>query len=198
MKQLPEDENTITFNNFSIVNFKKKSPIDKKIKLLYNSIPYLSTKDFPNLLLCCKKFNNKLRKKIYAYILQQKDISLNIRLKIWKSILKIDDIKKNFDYRVVLDDAHEPKIKAQISKDIAKVVDIIYAASMVNGDMKYCQGMHYIGKFLYKVFGEEEAFYILVGIFLNTEYSLVIGKDLDRLNIFFYVFSRMINLFEPE
>ena len=80
----------------------------------------------------------------------------------------------------------------------AKVVDIIYAASMVNGDMKYCQGMHYIGKFLYKVFGEEEAFYILVGIFLNTEYSLVIGKDLDRLNIFFYVFSRIINLFEPE
>ena len=213
MKQLPEDENTITFNNFSIVNFKKKSPIDKKIKLLYNSIPYLSTKDFPNLLLCCKKFNNKLRKKIYAYILQQKDISLNIRLKIWQSILKIDDIKKNFDYRVVLDDAHEPKIKAQISKDMtrtlteneenkemikAKVVDIIYAASMVNGDMKYCQGMHYIGKFLYKVFGEEEAFYILVGIFLNTEYSLVIGKDLDRLNIFFYVFSRIINLFEPE
>ena len=213
MKQLPEDENTITFNNFSIVNFRKKSPIDKKIKLLYNSIPYLSTKDFPNLLLCCKKFNNKLRKKIYAYILQQKDISLNIRLKIWQSILKIDDIKKNFDYRVVLDDAHEPKIKAQISKDMtrtltekeenkemikAKVVDIIYAASMVNGDMKYCQGMHYIGKFLYKVFGEEEAFYILVGIFLNTEYSLVIGKDLDRLNIFFYVFSRIINLFEPE
>ena len=213
MKQLPEDENIITFNSFNIVNFKKKSPIDKRITLLYNSIPYLTTKDFPNLLLCCKKFNNKLRKKIYACILQQKDISQNIRLKIWQSILKIEDIKKNFDYKVVLDNAHEPKVKAQISKDMtrtvteneenkelikAKVVDIVYAACVVNGDMKYCQGMHYIGKFLYKVFGEEEAFYILVGIFLNTEYSLVIGKDLNRLNVFFYVFSRMISLFEPE
>ena len=213
MKQLPEDENIMTFNSFNIVNFKKKSPIDKRITLLYNSIPYLTTKDFPNLLLCCKKFNNKLRKKIYACILQQKDISQNIRLKIWQSILKIEDIKKNFDYKVVLDNAHEPKVKAQISKDMtrtvteneenkeiikAKVVDIVYAACVVNGDMKYCQGMHYIGKFLYKVFGEEEAFYILVGIFLNTEYSLVIGKDLNRLNVFFYVFSRIISLFEPE
>ena len=80
----------------------------------------------------------------------------------------------------------------------AKVVDIVYAVSMVNGDIQYCQGMHYIGKFLYEVFGEENAFYILVGIFLHTEYSLVIGKDLDRLNIFFYVFQRMISLFEPE
>ena len=213
MKQLPENENTISFNNFNIVNFKKKGKIEKKIHLLQNTIPYLIPKDFPNLLLCCKKFNNKLRKKIYAHILQQKDINQNIRLKIWQNILKIDEIKKKFDYKVVLNNAHEPKVKTQISLDMsrtvseneqnkeenkAKVVDIVYAVSMVNGDIQYCQGMHYIGKFLYEVFGEENAFYILVGIFLHTEYSLVIGKDLDRLNIFFYVFQRMISLFEPE
>ena len=58
--------------------------------------------------------------------------------------------------------------------------------------------MNYIGQFLYEVFGEEEAFYLFVGIFLNTKYSLIIGKDLKRLNIFFYVFKRIISLFEPE
>ena len=58
--------------------------------------------------------------------------------------------------------------------------------------------MNYIGQFLFEVFGEEEAFYLFVGIFHNTEYSLIIGKDLQRLNIFFYVFKRILSLFEPE
>ena len=213
MKQLPDYENKNNSNNFNFANFKKKDPTDKRIKLLYNSIPYLSNKDFPNLLLCSKKYNSKLKKKIYAHILKQKDINNNIRLKIWQNILKIEEIKKKYDYKVVLINAHEPKVKTQIELDMsrtvteneenkeinkAKVVDILYAVSMVNGDIKYCQGMNYIGKFLYEVFGEENAFYIFVGIFLHTEYSLVIGKDLDRLNIFFYVFKRMISLFEPE
>ena len=122
-------------------------------------------------------------------------------------------LKKKYDYKVVLINAHEPKVKTQIELDMsrtvveneenkeinkAKVVNILYAVSMVNGDIKYCQGMNYIGKFLYEVFGEEDAFYIFVGIFEYTEYSLVIGKDLDKLNIFFHVFKRMISLFEPE
>ena len=213
IKQLPDFENKNNSNNFNITNFKKKDSTDRKIKLLKYSIPYLSTKDFPNLLLCSKRYNNKLKKKIYAHILHQKDISNEIRLKIWQNLLKIDEIKKNYDYKVVLINAHEPKIKSQIALDMSrtvteneenkeinksKVVDILYAISMVNGDIKYCQGMNYIGKFLYEVFGEEEAFYIFVGIFFNTEYSLVIGKDLNKLNIFFYVFKRMISLFEPE
>ena len=213
IKQLPDNDNKNNFNNFNITNFKKKDLIDKKIKLIYNSIPYLSNKDFPNLLLCSKRFNIKLKKKIYSYILKQKDISNEVRLKIWQNILNIKEIKKKFDYKIILINAHEPKIKAQIELDMSrtvteneenkeinksKVVNILYAISMVNGDIKYCQGMNYIGKFLYSVFGEEEAFYIFLGIFLHTEYSLIIGKDLDKLNIFFYVFKRMINLFEPE
>ena len=213
IKQLPDDENKNNFNNFNITNFKKKDAIDKKIKLLSNCIPYLSTFDFPNLLLCSKRYNTKLKKKIYTHILQQKNINMKIRLKIWENILKIDEIKKKYDYKIVLINAHEPKIKTQIELDMsrtvteneenkeinkAKVVDILYAISMVNGDIKYCQGMNYIGKFLYEVFGEENAFYIFLGIFLHTEYSLIIGKDLNRLNIFFYVFKRIISLFEPE
>ena len=210
IKLLHDDKNKI---NFNIKNFTKKDNISKRIKLLYNCIPYLTNKDFPNLLLCSKKFNDKLKKKIYTHILQQKNIDTKIRLKIWQNILKIDEIKKKYDYKVVLINAHEPKVKTQIELDMsrtvveneenkeinkAKVVNILYAVSMVNGDIKYCQGMNYIGKFLYEVFGEEDAFYIFVGIFEYTEYSLVIGKDLDKLNIFFHVFKRMISLFEPE
>ena len=51
IKQLPDDENKNNFNNFNITNFKKKDKIGKKIKLLNNTIPYLSNLDFYNILL---------------------------------------------------------------------------------------------------------------------------------------------------
>ena len=210
IKQLPDDE---AYNGFSIVNFKKKDPISRKIKLIYNTIPYLTYIDFNNLLLCSKQFNTKLKKRIYTYILKQKNLDNKIRLMIWQNILGVSKIKEKYDYRVVLCNAHHPKIKNQIQLDMArtvssndenkeenknKVTNILYAVSEVNGDIQYCQGMNYIGQFLFEVFGEEEAFYLFVGIFNNTEYSLIIGKDLQRLNIFFYVFKRIMSLFEPE
>ena len=210
IKQLPDDEKT---NKFSIINFTKKDEINKKIKIIYNSIPYLTNKDFNNLLLCSKQFNIKLKKKIYSYILKKENLDNKIRLKIWQNILGVKKIKEKYDYKVVLCNAHHPKIKSQIALDMSrtviendenkeenknKVINILYAVSEVNGDIQYCQGMNYIGQFLYDVFGEEEAFYLFVGIFYNTEYSLIIGKDLKKLNVFFYVFKRLISLFEPE
>ena len=180
---------------------------------LINSIPYLTNLDFNNLLLCSKQFNIKFKKKIYSYILKQKNLDNKIRLMIWKNILGVAKIKEKYDYKVILCNAHHPKIKNQIQLDMSrtvssndenkeinktKVTNILYAVSEVNGDIQYCQGMNYIGQFLYEVFGEEEAFYLFVGIFHNTEYSLIIGKDLQRLNIFFYVFKRILSLFEPE
>jgi len=210
IKQLPDDEIN---NSFSIANFKKKDEISRKIKLIYNSIPYLTKLDFNNLLLCSKQFNTKLKKKIYSYILKQKNLDNKIRLKIWQNILGVSKLKEKYDYKVILCNAHHPKIKNQIQLDMArtvssneenkeesknKVSNILYAVSEVNGDIQYCQGMNYIGKFLYEVFGEEEAFYLFAGIFDNTEYSLIMGKDLIRINIFFYVFKRIISLFEPE
>ncbi len=210
IKQLPDDE---AYNGFSIVNFKKKDEINRKIKLIYNSIPYLTNLDFNNLLLCSKQFNIKLKKKIYTYILKQQNLDNKIRLMIWQNILGVAKLKEKYDYRVILCNAHHPKIKNQIQLDMArtvsandenkeenknKVANILYAVSEVNGDIQYCQGMNYIGKFLFEVFGEEEAFYLFVGLFENTEYPLIIGKNLQRLNIFFYVFKRIISLFEPE
>ena len=210
IKQLPDDE---AYNGFSIVNFKKKDEINRKIKLIYNSIPYLTNLDFNNLLLCSKQFNIKLKKKIYTYILKQQNLDNKIRLMIWQNILGVAKLKEKYDYRVILCNAHHPKIKNQIQLDMArtvsandenkeenknKVANILYAVSEVNGDIQYCQGMNYIGKYLFEVFGEEEAFYLFVGLFENTEYPLIIGKNLQRLNIFFYVFKRIISLFEPE
>ena len=58
--------------------------------------------------------------------------------------------------------------------------------------------MQYIVLFLMELYGEEESFYLFLALLLNTEYSLLFEKDLQKLKIFFYVFKRIISLFEPE
>ena len=58
--------------------------------------------------------------------------------------------------------------------------------------------MNFIACTLYELFGEEEAYYIFLSLFKNTEYPLIFAKDLKKLKIFFYVFNRIIQLFEPE
>lgn len=110
IKQLSDDEKT---NKFSIINFTKKDEINKKIKIIYNSIPYLTNKDFNNLLLVSKQFNIKIKKKIYSYILKKENLDNKIRLKIWQNILGVKKIKEKYDYKVVLCNAHHPKIKSQ-------------------------------------------------------------------------------------
>ena len=76
-----------------------------------------------------------------------------------------------------------------------KLIDILCAISQFNN---YYQGMQYIVLFLMELFGEKEAFYLFLGILLNTEYSLLFEKNLQKLKVFFYVFKRIISLFEPE
>ena len=58
--------------------------------------------------------------------------------------------------------------------------------------------MNFLVEFLLANFEEEEAFYIFVALFENTEYSLIFTKDLKKMKIFFYVFKRIISLYEPE
>ena len=58
--------------------------------------------------------------------------------------------------------------------------------------------MNYIVEFILELTDEETAFYLFLSFFINTEYPLIFAKDLLKLKIFFYVFKRLISLFEPE
>ena len=58
--------------------------------------------------------------------------------------------------------------------------------------------MNFVVQFLYEIYGEEEAFYIFLSFFKNTEYYLIFAKELEKLKIIFYVFKRVISLLEPE
>ena len=189
------------------------SEINKKLKLFKNIVPFLNFKDYNNLLLCSKLFHKKLSKTIYKYILKQKNLSPKIRLSIWHNILGISSLKKEYNYKEVLSKANEEKVKHEIELDVirttvgdvenpeetrAQITNVLYAVSQLNGKTKYCQGMNFIVQFLYEKFGEEEAFYIFLSFFKNTDYKLIFEKDLEELKILFYVFRRVLSLLEPE
>ena len=184
----------------------------RNIKILSNCIQFLDFKDYNNLLLTSKYYNNKLKKKIYKYILRQKNTSMKTRLQIWSNILKIKELKKKYNYKETLEKANNPKIKHEIELDVRRtnvnedqkdlhksnITNILYAVSECNFGIKYVQGMNFIVGFLYEIFGEEDAFYIFLSFFHSTQYSIIFDKNLNKLNEFFYVFNRIISLSEPE
>ena len=198
---LPHEKNS---DNDLTLNDKKN-----KIKIITNIIPFLNYKDYHNLLILSKNYNKSLKKKIYRYVLKQKNTNMKTRLSIWSNLLKIDDLKKKYNYKEVLNNCNDEKTKHEIMLDVRrtnvkseefkeKITNILYAISQLNGDCKYVQGMNFISNFLCEIYGEEEAFYIFLSFFYNTDYSLIFDKDLRKLKVFFYVFDRMISLFEPE
>jgi hypothetical protein len=59
--------------------------------------------------------------------------------------------------------------------------------------------MNYIASFLYRLTNnEEEAFYLMAGLFKQTDFSLIFVDDLLKLKNFFYVFDRLLSLYLPE
>ena len=211
IRKLIPNEKDNTINIYK--QFKTLTGINKQLKLFKNIVPFLTFSDYNNLLLVSKLFHKKLSKTIYKYILKQKNLSMKIRLSIWENLLGIIPLKKKYNYREVLSNANEEKVKHEIELDVVRttvgevedpqkareeITNVLYAVSQLNGKIKYCQGMNFVVQFLYEIYGEEESFYIFLAFFKNTEYNLIFEKDLEELKILFYVFKRVISLLEPE
>ena len=211
-KLLPHEKDS--FENEKLVkneNTKNYEKI-KIVKVLEKTIPFLNYQDFSKLLLISKFYNKKIKKKIYKYVLKQKNVTKVTRLNIWSNLLNINKLKKEYDYNKIISKMDDEKAIYEIKIDVdrtavnqdniqlhrKKISNILYAISQTNGDIRYCQGMNFITCILYEIFGEEEAFYIFLSFFKSTEYPLIFAKDLKKLKIFFYVFNRIIQLLEPE
>ena len=209
---LPHERDS--FENENVGGSEKKKNIEKIkiVKILEKTIPFLTYQDYNKILLISKLFNKKIKKKIYKYVLKQENIKKETRLYIWSNLLKINNLKKEYNYKEIISKMDDEKILYDVKIDVdrtavnpdnielhrKKLSNILYAIAQSNGDIKYCQGMNFISSILYDIFGEEEAFYIFLSFFKNTEYPLIYAKDLKKLKIFFYVFNRIIQLFEPE
>ena len=211
-KKLPHKSDSFENENLRKNEKNKNFGKIKLVKILEKTIPFLTYQDYNKVLLISKFCNKKIKKKIYKYVLKQKNIKKGTRLNIWSNLLKINELKKNYNYKEILSKKDDEKTLYEVKIDVERTAvnhenvelhrsnlgNILYAVAQCNGNIKYCQGMNFITNILYETFGEEEAFFIFLSFFKNTEYPLIFAKDLKKLKIFFYVFNRIIQLFEPE
>ena len=210
---LPHEKDSFDKENMTKIGNKYKTEKElKRVKIFEKVIPFLDNKDYINLLTLSKFFHKKIKKKIYKYVLKQKNVKKGTRLNIWSNLLQIAKIKKEYNYQEILTKTNDEKAKYEIKIDVdrtavntddvefhrQKLNDILYVISQCNGDIKYCQGMNFIASVLYEIFGEEEAFYIFLSFFKNTDYPIIFAKDLHKLKVFFYVFNRIMQLYAPE
>ena len=208
-KFLPNENNYNMSKNIKRKNYTNEQ---KYIFLICNCLEFINKSDYLNLLLLSKKYNQKLVKKIYKIILKKKDTSIKTRLNLWFNLLKINELKKEFNYEKILNSPTDKNISNDIKVDVLrtnfkneqneemqnKISNILNSVSKLNGKIQYCQGMNYIVSFLLEFLTEEETFYLFLSFFKFTEYPLIFEKDLEKLKYFFYIFQRLVSLFEPE
>ena len=197
----------------SYVSFTNENNGKKNIKLISSALKYLDKKDYLTLILLSKNINKSFTNKIYNIILKDPKTDLKIRLKIWENFLGISELKKKYNYQEILKSLNDEKLKNDIQKDVLrtyindkekteeikkKMLNILTSVSTLNGNIQYYQGMNYIVEFLLELTDEENSFYIFLSFFFKTEYYSIFDKDLTKLNHFFYIIQRLIQLYEPE
>ena len=213
-----KDENFDAFY-FSYKREKKFKGInDNKIKCLIFSLRYLDVKEYPKIIALNKSLSSQMKKIIYKNILlKYKNIDIKTHLKIWKVLLNYSEIKKNNDYKKILEEANKAPDQVK-SYDIIKL-DVVRTAFSVDEPKKreqienmlkaiakelpnlnYCQGMNHIASFFLDICDgdEEEGFYLFFCLMKDSDYSNLFKDELAKLNLLFYQFERIMCITFPE
>ena len=179
--------------------------------------------DYLNLLKLNKEYYKILRKAIYKKILlNYPNIEFNKKIKIWKIILDYDENKKLYNYQ----ELKKNKIENINNQKNTKIIDLDVIRTFFVEDkeanqekishifktlveaipgISYSQGMNYIGAFLLNMLksikeenDEEEAFYLLLGLFTSSKYGELFKNNLELLKKYYFIFERLISIFVPE
>ena len=192
---------------------------DPKIISLIFSLKFLDIKEYPKVLCLNKDLNKKLIKIIYKNILFKYFDKLDIKthISIWKILLNYREVKKKYNYKNILEEVEKDPdsvksldiikldiIRTSFSTDEEKkrerIGNILKAIAKELPSLNYCQGMNHIASFLLDVCdnNEEEAFFIFICILLDSDYSNLFKNDLEKLNLLFYQFERLLSNSLPE
>ena len=192
---------------------------DPKITSLIFSLKYLDVKEYPKILCLNKDTNKKLLKIIYKNILFKyfDKIDLKTHLSIWKIMLNYKEIKQKYNYKNILEEVKKDPnsvknldiikldiIRTSFDKDEEtkrkKIGNILGAISKELPSLNYCQGMNQIAAFLLDVCDndEEDAFFVFLSLMIDSEYSNLFKNELEKLNLLFYQFERVLSSTLPE
>ena len=200
----------------------------EKIIILSNISKYLNNQETLKILFLNKDINKILTKKIYKNILQKLPCDTNyknkikeykIRISIWENLLKIKEIKKKYPYISNREKATAIKIKKydnsnisiidldcqrtffenEIEENRQKINNILKTIAILIPEINYCQGFNFIVAFLIRTTNnEEETFYLMMGLILNTNFGVIFYNDLSKLDIYFSVLEKLLALYLPE
>ncbi len=204
-----KEENVKTTNKFTL---------KQMLTIILEISKFLPLNEIPKIICLSNSLKKKLNKKIFKDFLQRTNLNIKDRIKIWKCLLLVSNIKEKYNYNKIIEEKQfEEKlsyqIKNQISVDIKRtsfkkecsesykksLTNILNVIAFLKPELNYCQGMSYIGSFLIQLTtNEEEAFYLMFGIVENTEFTSIFLSDLQKLKIFFYDFDRLIAIMVPE
>ena len=188
------------------------------ISLIF-SLKYIDIKEYPKILCLNKDLNNKLMKIIYKNILFKyyKKIDIKVHLSIWKILLNYREVKKKYNYKQILEEVKKAPdsvksidiikldiIRTSFATDETikreKIGNMLKAIAKELPSLNYCQGMNQIASFLLDVCDndEEEAFFIFLSLMIDSDYSNLFKNDLEKLNLLFYQFERILSNSLPE
>ena len=192
---------------------------DPKIIGLIFSLTFLDIKEYPKVLCINKDLNKKLIKIVYKNILFKFFNKLDIKthISIWKILLNYKEVKKKYNYKKILEEVKKDPdsvksldiIKLDIirtsfaedeEKKREKIGNMLKAIAKELPSLNYCQGMNHIASFLLDVCDndEEEGFFIFLCLLLDSDYSNLFKNELEKLNLLFYQFERLLSNSLPE
>ena len=204
----------------------KDEKLNNKIICISSLSKYYPINQLPTLLKLNKKIYEKLRKGIFLTLLSDKNLPINSHIILWKEYLQIEKIKKDFKYKDIKEgislSAEKGKVNVEIGeeksvyiieKDLLRTLFIQKNKSHFNNlksilicflimfpKIGYCQGMNCVVSFLYQLldYNEEETFYFLCGLELNTKYHEIFQDNFETLKTYFIIFEKILNINNPE
>ena len=190
-------------NELIILNVSKFLPKDNYIKIFNLN----------------KDIKSKLRMNLLKYQLNKFDISIDKRIKIWEIFLKLDEIKKEYNYSEIknhlknIDKSKIPRAFNIIDLDLGRTPlfrddinhkkaasNILKSINTLDCCIDYYQGINFVILFIYQILNhdEEKTFYFMLGLEKNTKYHELFKDDLAELVIFFKVFEKILEINIPE
>ena len=210
----------IKINDKNINNDKKDLTLTNKI-IITSVLKYLQMNEYPKILKINKKINSLLKDNIYLHAFSYSKLPINLNLKFWHIYLKIDKLKKSYNYKDIKlsvnmsidQNKKQNKSMGVVEQDLKRTLYITHdqknydaIKSILNcflltfPKIGYCQGMNFIVAFLFQLLNKDEelSFYYLCGLELNTKHRLIFEDEFITLNIIFNAFNTFLNIIIPE
>lgn len=202
-------DGSISRNEYSLLlSIPYISPLTSKYFSINNMLSPLIKKQF-------------LKNVLYS---QNQSLEISQRILIWNELLRVSKLEEVYKYstlreevdgfitnkdiinnklrkafETIILDVKRTFFSIDIDEKREKIERILQTILYINPAITYCQGMNFIVAFLLEISNnEEKAFYLTLGLFLNTNYCELFYNELAKLKKLFVVFEKALNLKLPE